>query len=262
MNIRHVARIRSVIVRGVAILAVFAVPISIASAESKAKPKPAVSGVFPDEKISVNGETRHFRLIVPKSVDLKKPAPIVFAYHGMLIDSKDVMPKYTKLGELAEDNRFLLVFPAAIDRHWGIAPRKVKADVAFFDALRKEIQKRYRIDESRIYVLGMSNGGYFAHLLGKERSKVIAAVCSHSGPLGLQTLFGIRAERKFPVMIVHGSEDSIFPVQFARENRDKYTREGHRVKYVEVPKLNHVWATKSNINKAIWKFFELHSLSN
>ena len=39
----------------------------------------------------------------PKSVDLDKPAPLVIAFHGLLIDSKDVMPKYTKLDELAAD---------------------------------------------------------------------------------------------------------------------------------------------------------------
>jgi len=44
-----------------------------------------------------------------------------------------------------------------------------------------------------------------AHFVGKERSKVVAAVACHSGALGLQTLLGIGAERKFPVMIIHAT---------------------------------------------------------
>jgi polyhydroxybutyrate depolymerase len=116
------------------------------------------------------------------------------------------------------------------------------------------------VDANRIYVLGMSNGGYFAHMVGKERSTKVAAVCSHSGVLGLQTLLGVRAERKFPVMIVHGDKDAIMNVKWARENRDKYEREKHEVKYVEVAGLNHFWAADAKINGQIWEFFEKYPL--
>ena len=87
---------------------------------------------------------------------------------------------------------------------------------------------------------------------------MVAAVASHSGPLGLQTLGGIKAERKFPVMIVHGDKDKLLSVEFARENRDKYKKEGHEVKYVEVAGLGHEWATKEKVNEQMWEFFEKH----
>ena len=136
----------------------------------------------------------------------------------------------------------------------------MKNDLAFFDALLGKVNADYKIDPDRIYVTGMSNGGYFAHLVGKDRSKTIAAVASHSGPLGLQTLLGVRAERKFAVLIVHGDKDQIFPVAFARENRDKYKKEGHEVQYVELTGQGHMWATQSGINETIWKFFKEHPL--
>jgi dipeptidyl aminopeptidase/acylaminoacyl peptidase len=66
----------------------------------------------------------------------------------------------------------------------------------------------------------------------------------------------VSAERKFPVLIVHGTLDQIFPIAFARENADKYRREGHEVKYVEVAGLTHAWASDANINEQIWAFFE------
>jgi predicted esterase len=94
--------------------------------------------------------------------------------------------------------------------------------------------------------------------VGKERSKTVAAVASHSGPLGLQTLFGVKAERKFPVLIIHGDQDKILPVDFARENRDKYKKEGHEVKYVELAGVGHIWGTAANINETIWRFFAEH----
>lgn len=215
-------------------------------------------GVFPNEKLTVGKQTREYRLVVPKSVDQSKPAPLVIAFHGMGIDSKDLMPKYTKLDELAAAKKFLLVYPGAEGRAWGLVPDKVTADLAFFDALLEKLTADYKVDADRVYVLGMSNGGYFAHLVGKERSKTIAAVASHSGPLGLQTLGGVKADRKFPVLIVHGDADKLLPVEWARENRDKYKKEGHEVEYVEVKGLGHIWATDQKINDTIWKFFDGH----
>jgi len=218
----------------------------------------AKQGTFADESIQVGMQKRQYRLIVPKSVDLAKPAPLLIAFHGMFIDSKDVMPKYTKLDDLAAAKRFLLVYPEAVGKSWGLVPDKVNADLAFFDALVARLQKQHAIDPDRIYTTGMSNGGYFSHLVGAERSKVVAAVASHSGPLGLQTLLGVKADRKFPVFIVHGDQDKLLPVEFARENRDKYRKEGHEVKYVEVPGLGHAWASKEKINEQMWEFFENH----
>ncbi len=215
-------------------------------------------GEFGTESIKIENETRTFRLVVPNTIDLSKPVPLVIAFHGMLIDGKDVMPKYSRLNETAKEKRFIIAFPEAVGRSWGIAPDKVKSDIAFFDALLAQVSAGYKIDPDRVFVLGMSNGGYFAHLIGKERSQTVAAVASHSGPLGLQTLLGVRADRKFPVLIIHGDEDPIFPIEFARENRDKYQREGHEVKYVELKGQGHMWAAKVNINETIWDFFAKH----
>lgn len=215
-------------------------------------------GNFAAETVAVGGVTREYRLVVPSTVDLSRPAPLVVAFHGMLIDSKDLMPRYTKLNETAEKHKFIIAYPNAVERSWALAPEKVKNDLALFDALLGKLSTEYKIDPDRVYVLGMSNGGYFAHLVGKERSTTVAAVASHSGPLGLQTLLGVNAERKFPVLIIHGDQDRLMPVEWARENRDKYIEEGHQVKYVEVSGLGHFWADKAGINETIWKFFVEH----
>lgn len=71
---------------------------------------------------------------------------------------------------------------------------------------------------------------------------------------------GIRADRKFPVLIIHGDRDKLFPIDFARENRDKYRREGHSVEFIELSETGHAWGTSADINERIWSFFEQHSL--
>lgn len=221
-----------------------------------APPPTARHGEFADEAVSVDGGIRRYRLVVPTTVNLARPAALVVAFHGMLVDSKDVMPGYTRLNETAERHGFVLVYPNAAGGAWGLWPRKIVDDVAFFDALLARLTADYRIDPDRVYVLGMSNGGYFAHLVARERSKTIAAAASHSGPLGLETLGGVKAERKFPVLIVHGTQDWLLSNLFARENVDKYRREGHEVKYLEIAGLGHAWA--AGVNEQIWEFFASH----
>jgi polyhydroxybutyrate depolymerase len=167
-------------------------------ATAPAEPAEPKHGEFAAESVKVGNDKREYRLVVPKSVDLTKPAPLVIAFHGFLIDSKDLMPKYTMLNDTAAKHKFIIVYPEAIKKGWGLVPDKIKKDLAFFDALLAKLTAEYKIDPDRVYVLGMSNGGYFAHLVGKERSKTVAAVASHSGPLGAQALLGINADRKFP----------------------------------------------------------------
>ncbi len=240
-------------IRVIGTLAVLSIAGTIGAAEPRA-------GTFPNETIRVGNDTREYRLVVPVSVDLSNPAPLVISFPGSVIDSKDLMPLYTHLNETAEKHEFIIAYPNPIGRSWALSPQKAIADLAFYDALVQKLKTDYRIDDQRICVLGMSNGGYFAHLVGKERAQTVAAVACHSGSLGVQTLPGINAERKFPVLIAHGDQDRLIPVDIARQNRDQYLAEGHEVKYVELAGVAHRWGTQYNINDAIWQFFAEHPL--
>jgi len=218
------------------------------------------TGVFPDETITVNGKVREYRLVVPDSLDLNKPAPLVFAFHG-LGDSKDLMPKYSRLDELASKEGFILVYPNGVNRDWPITVLRIKGELDFFDALCKHVEETYNVDANRIYLTGMSNGAIFVNLLASQRSEKIAAIAPHSGNLGALAIRGIKAKRKYPVMIIHGEEDKIIPVAAARRARDAYQREGHEVELVIVPGMGHRWAHQVDINGKMWAFFQAHSLN-
>ena len=227
---------------------------------------PGKAGTFPDETITVGGETREYRLIVPDTLDLSKPAPIVFAFHGMGEDNKDHFATVSTLPALAAEHKFILVFPAAAAqliqgqavKAWALAPERAIADLQFFDALLAKMQTQYRIDPDAIYLTGMSNGAYFAHLLARERANVIAAVAAHSGELGQFDLDLIQSARKFPVMIIHGDADPIFDVSVARSARVIYEGSGHPVTYLEIPGWGHQWDKR--VEEKIWDFFSKNRL--
>lgn len=215
-------------------------------------------GTFKDETISVGDLTRRYRLAAPQSLEAGKPIPLVFAFHG-LGDSKDLMPWYSRLDDLAAREGFLLVYPDGRNRSWILVKEWAAADFDFFDALLAKLSAEYPIDPDRVYLVGMSNGAYFAQLLASQRSDKIAAVAAHSGGLG-QLAFEkkLSLERKYGVFLVHGADDSIVPVAEGRRARDQYKKWGFDVEYVEVPGWNHFWAHKIDVNAKIWKFFLGH----
>ena len=57
-------------------------------------------------------------------------------------------------------------------------------DIKFFDRVFSEIHKNHQIDDSRIYLIGHSNGARFVNVLWKERGSQITAICSASAQGG------------------------------------------------------------------------------
>lgn len=217
------------------------------------------SGTFADARIDVGDKKRAYRLIVPKSVDGKKSVPLVFAFHGLL-DSKDTMPWYSQLDKLAEEKGFVLVFPNGRNRCWPIIPMLARQDMEFFDALFARLTSEYNIDLNRVYITGMSNGAYFSHLVASERADKVAAIAPHSGGVGFVAARPPEAKHKYPVLAIHGADDSIVNVDEGRKTRDLYKKWGHVVEYIEVPGLNHFWAHKVDVNHKMWDFFLAHPM--
>ncbi len=230
-----------------------------AAAPRPSKGKGGKTGTFAAETIAVGGQAREFRLVVPSGADGAKPAPLVFVFHG-LGDSKDNICRYSGFEALAAKKGFIAVFPDALNKRWNIRPADDNEDVKYFDALYDHVAARYNVDLRRVYLTGMSMGGYFSNCLASQRSDKVAAIAPHSGGLGMLGFRGVQAKRKYPAMVVHGDADNVVKVEEGRKSKDTYTKEGHAVEYVEIAGLGHVWATKENISEKIWKFFTDHPL--
>jgi polyhydroxybutyrate depolymerase len=224
------------------------------------KVKEATHGEFPDLDVRAKGERRHYRLYVPESVDLGQPAPLLVAFHGLGIDSKDLMPLYSGLNDLADAKGLIVVYPASLGDSWGLNGSQTAKDVAFFDVLMDVIGETYKIDDHRIYLTGMSNGAYFAHELARQRSHQVAAVAAHSGILGLETALGINSPRKYPVLLLHGKDDPLFDISLAVNDSTRYANEGHEVDLIRMDGLGHEWGSAFSVNDSIWTFLESNPL--
>jgi polyhydroxybutyrate depolymerase len=218
--------------------------------------RPIAADISPNEDIAVDGTTRNYRLVVPHA--LPKPAPIVFAFHG-IGDSTESMANYSRLDQLAARNGFILVYLAARKSMWATVGANAdnldaNVDVRFFDQLLIHLSKDYEIDRNRVYAVGMSNGASFVQLLAVARSKEIAAIAAYSG----SKLSHIGSfKNPLPIMLVVGGND--LASREMKTDADQYRSDGHVVEFVSVPGLGHEWPAGHNAE--MWNFLSQHSLA-
>lgn len=148
------------------------------SKELKQKP-----GTFSDN-IRIDSRVRTFRYHVPKHLDPEPPLIIVL--HGGL--GSAISGEWdSRMSEQAEKQHFLVAYPNGYLRTWnahgccGPAKRRQVDDIAFLRALIEKFEKEFAVGPTKVFVVGVSNGGMMAYRAGLELSDKIAAVGSIEG---------------------------------------------------------------------------------
>jgi phospholipase/carboxylesterase len=105
------------------------------------------------------------------------------------------------------------------------------------DLLRRfldEALARYPIERRKVVLLGFSQGGVMAYDLALREPGRFAGVVALSSWLPAPLVPPKAAEHEgFPVLVVHGTEDPMIPVERARESRDALARLGVGLSYRE-----------------------------
>ncbi|GAB3594641.1 PHB depolymerase family esterase [Angustibacter peucedani] len=165
---------------------------------------PAASGVH---HLVVDGRDRTYRLHVPSGLD--DPAPLVLVLHGGFGSGEQAERSYG-WGALADREGVVVAYPDGLQRAWSVgdgccgAPgREGVDDVAFAEAVVRDVSASTRVDAHRVYATGISNGGMLAHRIGCD-STVFAAIgpdsatllgsCPHAAPLSVISVHGLADE--------------------------------------------------------------------
>lgn len=124
----------------------------------------------------------------------------------------------------------------------------------------EDVYMRYNIDRNRVYLTGLSGGAVFAYYLGinyPEFFSAIAAVTSGSISCIERRLDYSRSSKKhIPILIIHGTEDTVVPLSCIKRDRDKLRSYGYKVSYQEIKGMGHEHRPyKDEIYKNIIKFF-------
>ena len=190
-----------------------------------------------------------FSLYVPEAWDGQASMPLVVALHGGSGHGRDFL--WSWLRE-ARGRNVLVLSPTAQDRTWSIMGG---ADVDA-DRLRETIESvatRYPVDRARVLLTGMSDGATYALLLGLRSGPPfthLAPACGVLHPL----LFagGLDRAQDFPIYLIHGALDWMFPVYTARMGRDALLSAGARLVYREIEDLSHTYPRDENPRILEW----------
>lgn len=172
----------------------------------------AVAPIHADQ-ITVSGRERTYAVFRPTALTRTATVPLVVVLHGGFGTGAQAEKSY-RWDDLASAKGFVVVYPDGVRRSWnaggnccGPANRDNVDDVAFLDAVIASVSKSENIDQHRVYVTGISNGGAMSYRLACEGRASVAAIGSVSGTMP----GGCRTSRPISVMEIHGLQDQNIP---------------------------------------------------
>ena len=185
--------------------------------------------------------SREYVIHFPKRYQADDAYPLVLALHGGFGKAEN-MEKYTGLSEKADKELFIVAYPQGVRRSWnagrccGPAHKRKIDDVGFLSALIDSLTKNYAVNTDRIFVTGLSNGGFMAYqMLCKQPEKIKAIAPVAASMVNSSCKPGMAR----PIVQFHSYEDDHVPY---------WGGSGKGPSDVYKPPLDSVFKTWSNIN--------------
>lgn len=188
-------------------------------------------------KSSLNKEiskTKHISYILDYPANAKGKVPLMVFLHGSGERGND-LEKVKVNGPFQYKN--LIPEPIAI-----LAPQCPAGewwDTEAIYYLIKEIQQKYRIDDSKIILTGLSMGGWGTLQLAMEHPEVFSAVVPVCPPV--DRLMKVRAAQysELPMKIYHGANDDIVSPMNSIEIYQEIRKTNKNVELILFPDDNH-----------------------
>ncbi|MFO0442383.1 MAG: prolyl oligopeptidase family serine peptidase [bacterium] len=120
-------------------------------------------------------------------------------------------------------------------------------------AVTDHLIKTERIDTARVYLTGLSMGGFGTWDTAFEYPDTFAAIAPICGGAGVRW---VQAERlkTMPAWIFHGDKDGAVPVEFSHKIHDALKKIGAPVKLTIYPGVGHDSWTATYDNPAFWQW--------
>lgn len=200
--------------------------------------EPAYAGQFVQGAVTNQAGTRSYKLYIPSCYH-GQPLPLVVMLHGCKQDPDDFAIG-TRMNTIAEEKQCFVLYPAqssAANRpkcwSWFNAAdqQRERGEPSLIADTVRAVIRTHRIDESMVYIAGLSAGGAMAVIMATNYPDMFAAAAVHSGmPYNAATgLFaalsamkhGPRADRQqdnvasaatlqtVPMIVFHGDADKV-----------------------------------------------------
>jgi polyhydroxybutyrate depolymerase len=188
-----------------------------------AGPQSAGSPATPVGSTSVSvspSADRPYDVVVPTGYDGTKPVPLLILLHGYTTTG-DQMSSYFSMRAVAESKGFLYVHPdgtkdASGAQFWNATDAccnqdgSTVDDSAYLAGIIRDVSSHYRVDATRVYLFGVSNGGFMAYRMACDHADLIAGIVSMAGATYLDAS-RCTPSRPVTVLEIHGTADETVP---------------------------------------------------
>jgi predicted esterase len=196
------------------------------------------------------GRARYeYRVDWPRDYDRENgpPLPLLLFLHGSGERGDDLervrVHGPVKVEQAGRHLPFLIVSPQCPAGEWWSA--------AQLKDLLDEVEAKYRVDADRVFVTGLSMGGYGTWELAAEcpeRFAAIAPICGAGGVADAPRL------KDLPAWVFHGQQDRSVPFQRSAEMVKALRKAGGRVRFTKYPDRGHDSWTPTYENPELYEW--------
>ncbi|MFC1781751.1 prolyl oligopeptidase family serine peptidase [Planctomycetota bacterium] len=192
-----------------------------------------------------------YQLFLPEGYGQeKKDWPLILFLHGMGERGDDLNLVKTHGPPVIVDKRkdfpFIVVSPQCPDNtFWN-------DEVDMLGSLLDEVTSEYDVDTERIYLTGLSMGGFGTWALAAAQPERFAAIAPICGG-GLFYMF--LSIKDLPIWIFHGQKDDLVPVYESQRMYKIIKENGGNVKLTIYPEAEHDSWTQTYDNKELYDWF-------
>ena len=220
--------------------------LTVAATSMAADPAPGqqAAGKFSTEiqqKVDMN-----YLLYLPKDYDSQEKWPLVVFLHGAGERGSDVnaVKKHgpPKLIEAGQAIPAIVLSPQCPDRGFWQPAALAK--------LIEEISGKTKVDPDRVYLTGLSMGGYGTFALSAahpEKFAAIAPICGGGDPKTADRIKGL------PAWVFHGAKDNVVTLDNSQKMVDALKALNADVQFTVYPEAEHDSWTETYANPKVWE---------
>jgi predicted peptidase len=230
----------------------FSLPLVLAAVvcAQQAKAEPGQHAQTLEKQVAVK---LNYLLYLPEgySKESDKKWPLILFLHGSGERGSDVskvkVHGVPKIVEGKKDFPFIVVSPQCPENRWW--------EPFELNVLLDDIMASYHVDADRVYLTGLSMGGFGTWDLAMHspgRFAAIAPICGGGNPV---MAFQIK---NIPAWVFHGEADPVVPVQRSLEMVEALKKVKADVKLTTYPGVGHDSWTQTYDNPELYKWFLSH----
>jgi predicted esterase len=177
--------------------------------------------------------------------DTSRRWPTILFLHGAG-ERGDDLERVTRHGppkivKTRKDFPFIVISPQCPDGIWWSVPA--------LDDLLKEVTAKYPVDTDRLYLTGLSMGGFGSWALATEypdRFAAVVPICGAGDPQDVDRI------KDVPVWVFHGARDPVVPLDRSTQMVDALRKLNGRVKLTIYPEADHDSWTATYENQELY----------